>query len=102
MAADPRAYVDPILHGTPLRDAAVDPRPTDFLPPTNAGLEGEVGNPHGPNVISPEIHGSQGVRPVRPGDVSDDPAIQSAAETEHLVTWQPTAAAQTPAPEPEV
>ena len=41
--------------GTPLRDAAVDPRPSDFLAPTNAGKPGPAGNPHGPNVVSPEI-----------------------------------------------
>lgn len=38
--------------GTPLRDAAVDPRPGDFLPPTNAGEPGPEGNPHGPSVVS--------------------------------------------------
>lgn len=66
--------------GTRLRDAAVDPDPNDFLPPTNAG----EANPHGPEVVSPEIHASQGVRPVKPGDVHvDDPDAQEAAETEH-------------------
>lgn len=38
--------------GTPLRDAAVDPRPEDFQAPTNAGREGQSGNPHGPTVVS--------------------------------------------------
>jgi hypothetical protein len=70
--------------GTPLRDAAVDPKPEDFLAPTNAGKEGEQGNPHGPNVVSPEIHASQGVRPVKAGDVHvDDTDKQDAAETGH-------------------
>jgi hypothetical protein len=31
-----------------IRDAAVDPRPEDFLPPTNAGQA----NPHGPEVVA--------------------------------------------------
>lgn len=66
--------------GTRLRDAAVDPRPGDYLPPTNAG----EANPHGPLVVSPEIHGSQGVRPVRPGAVEvTNPAVQEVAETTH-------------------
>lgn len=54
--------------GTPLRDAAVDPHPGDFLPPTNAGKDGEAGNPHGPNVVAPQIHASSG-QPVVPGPV---------------------------------
>jgi hypothetical protein len=38
-----------VVHlGTPLRDAAVDPKPEDFLPPTYAGQA----NPHGPHVVS--------------------------------------------------
>lgn len=64
--------------GTPLRDAAIDPRRGDFLPPTNAGAE----NPHGPLVVSPELHGSQGVRPVRGGEVERGGAHE-AAETAH-------------------
>lgn len=44
---------DGIIHsGTRLRDAAVDPRPEDYRPPTNAGEPGELGNPHGPHVIA--------------------------------------------------
>lgn len=66
--------------GTEIRDGAVDPRPGDFLGPTNAG----DANPHGPKVVSPEIHASQGVRPVKPGEVHvGDPAAQDAAETAH-------------------
>lgn len=66
--------------GTKLRDAAVDPRPDDFLAPTNAGQA----NPHGPDVVSPEVHASQGVRPIKPGDVHvDDTDAQDDAETEH-------------------
>lgn len=77
---DPRDLGDGYV-GTRLRDAAVDPQPGDFLAPINAG----EANPHGPDVVSPQIHASQGIRPVKPGDVHvDDPAAQEAAELEHL------------------
>ena len=79
--ADPRDLTNEQL-GTELRDAAVDPRPEDFLAPTNAGAEGDAGNPHGPNVVSPELHGSQGVRPVKAGPVEEAPK-QEAAEVAH-------------------
>ena len=91
MIADPRT-VGHVQDGTKLRDAAVDPKPGDYLPPTNAGLAGEAGNPHGPNVIAPEIHGTEGVHTIRPGLVSSTPATQSEQETTHLITQQPTAA----------
>ena len=84
---DPRD-VDDVLLGTPLRDAAVDPEASDFLPPINAGEDGELGNPHGPSVISPEIHGSQGMHPVTPGAVSGTAATQDAAEKAHMVAFQ--------------
>lgn len=79
--ADPRTIDhDGGRVGSAVRDAAVDPRPGDFLVPTNAGDS----NPHGPDVVSPEVHASQGVRPVKPGEVHvDDPAAQDQAETEH-------------------
>lgn len=81
--ADPRE-VTHVQGGTPLRDAAVDPRKDDFLAPTNAGKSGEAGNPHGPNVIAPGIHGNQGIRPVKAGEVHvDKPAAQDKAETAH-------------------
>jgi|GEM_PF-1331697 len=89
MVLDPRTIPATTQVGTKLRDAAVNPTEDDFLPPVNAGVEGELGNPHGPSVVSPEIHASQGVRPVRPGDVDDDPAGQSADETGHTLVWQP-------------
>ena len=54
---DPRDVNQQIV-GTALRDAAVDPQPEDFLAPINAGKEGEEGNPHGANVVNPEIHAS--------------------------------------------
>lgn len=95
---DPRDVVDEQI-GTRLRDAAVDPRPDDFLPPTNAGVEGPLGNPHGPTVVSPEIHGSESVRTIRPGLVSSTPATQSAQETEQLADWQPQVIGEDEEPE---
>lgn len=74
---DPRDYEDEAV-GTRLRDAAVDPRPEDFLAPINAG----DANPHGPDVVSPEIHAS-GPAGVRPGEVFvEDPAKQEAREAD--------------------
>lgn len=78
--------------GAPLRDAAVDPRDDDFLPPTNAGKA----NPHGSRVVSPEIHAA-GDQPVVPGPVGrfeEDPEtgtdivvsdveVQEARETQY-------------------
>lgn len=96
MPLDPRNLEDQQV-GTRLRDGAVDPRPGDFLGPTNAGVEGELGNPHGPTVVNPEIHAMQDNRPVRTGAVSDDADEQSADETEHLQEWH----AGTVPPEPD-
>jgi hypothetical protein len=74
---DARDAGQPIMLGSPLRDAAVDPRPGDFLAPTNAGQA----DPHGPLVVSPQIHASE-TGPIRPGPVAvDDPTRQSAEET---------------------
>jgi hypothetical protein len=64
---DPREHTGEQV-GTELRDAAVDPHPEDFLAPVNAGKEGEAGNPHGPNVVAPQIHASSG-QAVVPGPV---------------------------------
>jgi hypothetical protein len=86
---DPR-FVAQGKVGTALRDAAVDPRPGDYLPPSNAGHA----NPHGPEVVSPEIHGSQGVKPIVPGRVPDAAAQQEAKE---LAATEAAAAAE-PAP----
>ena len=61
---DPRDYEGDTVVGTKLRDAAVDPQPEDFLAPINAGEK----NPHGPEVVSPEIHAS-GPAGIRPGNV---------------------------------
>ncbi|MGO3072445.1 MAG: hypothetical protein ACTIID_12925 [Brevibacterium linens] len=54
-AADPDAPENNFHHGSRLRDGATDPRPGDYLGPSNAGVEGEAGNPHGPNVVNPEL-----------------------------------------------
>lgn len=67
-----------VLVGTPLRDAAVDPRARDFLAPTNAG----EADPHGPLVVGPGIHGV-GPKPIRPGEVFvDKPKRQDDEETD--------------------
>ena len=87
MSLDPRTVTDEQV-GTKLRDAAVNPKASDYLPPTNAGEAGEIGNPHGPTVISPEIHASQGMHPVTPGVVSGTAATQEAAETAHMLSFQ--------------
>lgn len=77
VVADPRDLDDGVV-GTRLRDAAVDPRPEDFLAPINAG----EANPHGPKVISPEIHAS-GPAGIRPGVVHvDDHGKQEEREKE--------------------
>lgn len=73
---DPRDYEEDEVVGTRLRDAAVDPRPEDFLAPINAGKA----NPHGPEVVSPEIHAS-GPAGIRPGRVFiEDPDKQEERE----------------------
>lgn len=80
---DPRELKDGGVSvvGTALRDAAVDPRDTDFLAPTNAG----EANPHGPLVVAPGIHGIE-TQVVRPGQVFvDDLAKQDKAETAQAV-----------------
>lgn len=78
--ADPRKVSDERV-GTRTRDGAVDPHKGDFLGPTNAGK----GNPHGSSVVSPEIHASQGTRPIKGGEVHvDDPAAQDKAEKDHV------------------
>lgn len=57
---DPRE-VTTVQVGAPARDAAVDPRPTDFRPPVNAG----EANPHGPEVYAPGLPGG-GLQPTAP------------------------------------
>lgn len=72
---DSRDIPDKTQVGTTLRDAAVDPEPEDFLPPTNAG----EADPHGPEVVSPEIHAGP-TGPIVPGIVGE-PEYQNAKET---------------------
>ena len=93
MPLDPRTVVN-ARQGTALRDAAVDPLPKDFLGPTNAGKAGDAGNPHGPHVVNPELHGIEDNRTIVPGPVSSDPAVQEAAEVAGLVGYHPDAATQ--------
>lgn len=69
--------VERVELATPLRDAAVQPEPRDFLPPTNAGQA----DPHGPAVVAPGVHAAPPA-PIVPGPVSSDPAAQQEAETE--------------------
>lgn len=89
--ADPRDYVEPTQIGTTLRDAAVTPSAVDFLAPSNAGAVGELGNPHGPSVISPGLHADESVRTIATGPVSSIKATQDAAELASLVASQSTA-----------
>lgn len=80
-APDPRDLEDTAV-GTRLRDAAVDPRPGDFLAPTNAGKE----NPHGPLVVAPQIHASEN-QVIRPGEVYvEDIAAQEKAEKAQAIS----------------
>jgi hypothetical protein len=74
--ADPRDYDSPAQVGTDLRDAAVDPRDSDFLAPTNAGQA----NPHGGEVVAPGIH-AIGPGPIVPGTVGS-PGYQEAKEVD--------------------
>lgn len=68
---------DGIVHvGSLLRDAAVDPKPDDFLAPTNAG----EANPHGSDVVAPGVHGTP-PGPIVPGPVAADPDVQDAVES---------------------
>lgn len=73
--ADPREHTGS-TQTNQLRDAAVDPKPQDFLPPVNAGAE----NPHGDKVVSPGIHAVEGPKPIHPGPVGrggtgDEPTV---------------------------
>lgn len=83
---DPRPDYEQVTHvGQPSSiDAAVTkdadgPVSDAFLPPTNAG----EADPHGPLVVSPEIHGPSGTKGIKPGDVHvGEPAEQEQAETD--------------------
>lgn len=74
---DSRDIAPEVKVGTPLRDAAVDPQPGDFLSPVNAGQE----DPHGPKVVAPGVHALP-PGPIVPGEVHvDDTARQAELET---------------------
>lgn len=76
-AVDSRDVAGETKVGAPLRDAAVDPQPGDFLAPVNAGQE----DPHGPRVVAPGLH-AMPPGPVVPGDVHvDDVRAQEDIET---------------------
>lgn len=70
---------------TKIRDAAVNPLPKDFLEPINAGAALPLGDPHGPFVVSPQLHADESVRTIVSGPVSSDPAVQEAAEKASLI-----------------
>ncbi len=65
---DPREVTGPVHVGAPARDAAVDPSPSDFRPPVNAG----DANPHGPEVYAPGLPGG-GHQPLAPAGPSTPP-----------------------------
>lgn len=75
---DPREVTE-VAIGSRLRDAAVDPEPSDFLAPTNAGKA----NPHGPKVVAPQIH-ADGPKGVRPGDVHVDDVDEQESDEKKL------------------
>ena len=90
---DPRdaAYDDELI-GTPLRDAAVNPQAKDFLGPTNAGVVGPNGNPHGNTVVNPQVRDSR--NPI-PGTVGT-PAQQETAAYADLNARLPSTVTQPP------
>jgi hypothetical protein len=97
---DSREVTESVV-GTRLRDAAVDPEPSDFLAPVNAG----DANPHGSSVVSPEIHAS-GPAGIKPGNVFvEDVAKQEKREKAYAdarLIQQATAADATKAEVPDV
>jgi hypothetical protein len=90
--ADPR-FVRDVGDTSPLRDAAVDPRPGD-VPPTNAGLA----NPHGPEVVAPGLGAppvvaapnGDGLVPVTEVEPQDNPPPRKASKSD----WKAYAIAQ--------
>lgn len=100
---DARDYAQPVPFGSPLRDAAVNPRKSDYLPPTNAG----EADPHGPEVVSPQIHGEgpKGIKggPVHVHEVRKQEAEETALAEEVLVDSETHAEADhaTEAPAPK-
>lgn len=72
----------------PLRDAAVDPRPEDYRPPTNAG----EANPHGPLVVAPGI--TDGTPPAEPvaEPVEEQSTVGRPPQSEPVAAWREYAA----------
>lgn len=81
--------------GARARDAAVDPRPGDFLAPVNAGRAGRLGNPHGSTVVAlqaltprsqvpPYVAGAQ--VPMTVLDRLSDGEVVSTARDAHVTT----------------
>lgn len=76
----------PTTLGAPLRDAAVDPAPGDYLPPTGAG----TADPHSEAVVSPTLAPVQGeaMAPTKTskGKAKPAPAVDAADDdaTAHL------------------
>ena len=66
-APDPREVTTTVV-GSPVRDAAVDPRESDFRAPVGAG----DANPHGPEVYAPGLPGG-GHQPTAPAAPENDP-----------------------------
>jgi hypothetical protein len=76
--------------GTPIRDAAVDPRPGDYLAPVNAGKA----NPHGPAVVSVTPWTLPGGRvPSVAGEAASEDVLQSLADGQLAVTYDAPGAA---------
>lgn len=80
----------------PLRDAAVDPRPEDYRPPTNAG----EANPHGPLVVAPGITdgaptpGPQADTAEVVHEKHDDPEVPRPAQAAPVADWRAYALTQ--------
>lgn len=100
---DARDYAEPVPFGSTLRDAAVNPRKSDYLPPTNAG----EADPHGPEVVAPQIHGEgpKGIKggPVHVHEVRKQEEEETALAEEVLVDSETHAEADhaSEAPEPK-
>jgi hypothetical protein len=81
-AEDQVDWPDPRSHRVEtgmLRDAAVDPVPSDYLAPINAG----EAHPRSSKVVSPGIHGVAPA-PIRPGEVFVDDVARQEVEEKRL------------------
>jgi hypothetical protein len=93
---DPREVTGPVQLGAPARDAAVDPRESDFRPPVNAG----EANPHGPQVYAPGLPGG-GHQPTAPAaepapSANEDGqnSLGRPPQSEPVAVWREYAASQ--------